>query len=76
MTFNFGVHAHGDKQKDKRIFKGLDTPAAMVVLAFNEALKPSNKELARAQLADDVTIYEGHVETKKCRRIRSSSYVV
>ena len=39
--------------------KGLDTPAAKVVLAFHEALETSNKELARAQLADDVTIYEG-----------------
>ena len=59
MTVSFVVHAHGDKQKDKGMLKGLDTPAAKVVLAFHEALETSNKELARAQLADDVTIYEG-----------------
>ncbi|AIY66144.1 YybH family protein [Pseudoalteromonas piratica] len=59
MTFSFAVNAHGDKNKDKGLFKGIDTPAAKVVLAFHQALETGNKELARAQLADDVTIYEG-----------------
>ncbi len=59
MTFSFAANAHGDKNKDKGLFKGLDTPAAKVVLAFHQALETGNKDLARAQLADDVTIYEG-----------------
>jgi len=59
MTFSFVANAHGDKNKDKGLFKGIDTPAAKVVLAFHQALETGNKELARAQLADDVTIYEG-----------------
>lgn len=59
MMFSFAANAHGDKHKGKGLFKGIDTPAAKVVLAFHEALETSNKEQARAQLADDVTIYEG-----------------
>ncbi|MEW6983109.1 DUF4440 domain-containing protein [Colwelliaceae bacterium 6471] len=59
MTFSLTANAHGDKEKDKGLFKGIDTPAAKVVLAFHQALETGNKELARAQLADDVTIYEG-----------------
>jgi ketosteroid isomerase-like protein len=59
MMFSFAANAHGDKHKDKGLFKGIDTPAAKVVLAFHQALETSNKEQARAQLADDVTIYEG-----------------
>ena len=59
MTFSFAANAHGDKHKGKGLFKGVDTPAAKAVLAFHEALETGNKELARAQLADDVTIYEG-----------------
>lgn len=59
MTFSFAANAHGDKNKDNGLFKGIDTPAAKVVLAFHQALKTGNKDLARVQLADDVTIYEG-----------------
>ena len=59
MTFSFAASAHGDKNKDKGLFKGIDTPAAKVVLAFHQALETGNKDLARVQLADDVTIYEG-----------------
>ncbi|UTP73190.1 nuclear transport factor 2 family protein [Alteromonas sp. LMIT006] len=59
MTFSFAANAHGNKNKDKGLFKGLDTPAAKVVLAFHQALETGNKDLARAQLADDMTIYEG-----------------
>ena len=59
MTFSFAVNAHGDKNKDKGLFKGIDTPAAKVVLAFHQALETGNQKQARAQLADDVTIFEG-----------------
>ncbi|MFH6955478.1 YybH family protein [Pseudoalteromonas sp. XMcav1-K] len=59
MTFSFTANAHGDKHKGKGLFKGVDTPAAKVVLTFHQALETGNKEQARAQLADDVTIYEG-----------------
>ncbi|TMP77233.1 nuclear transport factor 2 family protein [Pseudoalteromonas sp. S983] len=59
MTFSFAANAHGDKNKDKGLFKGIDTPAAKVVLAFHQALETGNQKQARAQLADDVTIYEG-----------------
>lgn len=59
MTFNFAANAHGDKNKDKGLFKGVDTPAAKVVLAFHQALETGNQKQARAQLADDVTIFEG-----------------
>lgn len=59
MTFSFVANAHGDKNKDKGLFKGIDPPAAKVVLAFHQALETGNKDLARVQLADDVTIYEG-----------------
>ena len=41
------------------MFKGIDTPAAKVVLAFHQALETGNQKQARAQLADDVTIFEG-----------------
>jgi len=30
MTFSFAANAHGDKNKDKGLFKGIDTPAAKV----------------------------------------------
>ena len=59
MTFSFAANAHGDKNKDKGLFKGIDTPAAKVVLAFHQALETGNQKQARAQLADDVTIFEG-----------------
>ncbi|MCF6458036.1 nuclear transport factor 2 family protein [Pseudoalteromonas sp. MMG024] len=59
IMFSFAANAHGDKHKGKGLFKGIDTPAAKVVLAFHEALETGNKKQARAQLADDVTIYEG-----------------
>lgn len=59
MTISFGANVHGDKHKVKGLFKGLDSPAAEVVLAFYKALKTGDKQLAREQLADDVTIYEG-----------------
>ena len=59
MTFSFAANAHGDKNKDKGLFKGVDTPAAKVVLAFHQALETGNQKQARAQLADDVTIFEG-----------------
>ena len=59
MTFSFAANAHGDKNKDKGLFKGIDTPAAKVFLAFHQALETGNQKQARAQLADDVTIFEG-----------------
>ena len=40
MTVSVVVHAHGDKQKDKGMLKGLDTPATKVVLALHAALEP------------------------------------
>jgi integrase len=55
MTFSFAANAHGDKNKDKGLFKGIDTPAAKVVLTFHQALETGNQKQARAQLADDVT---------------------
>ena len=59
ITFSFVANAHGDKHKQEGLFNGVDTPVAKVVLTFHEALKTGNKELARAQLASDVLIYEG-----------------
>lgn len=59
MTVSFGVAAHGDEDKGKGLFKGLDTPAAKAVVTFIKALQTSDVKLARAQLADDMTIYEG-----------------
>ena len=38
MMFSFAANAHGDKHKGKGLFKGIDTPAAKVVLAFHEAI--------------------------------------
>lgn len=37
MAFSFNAIAHGDKQKMKGLFKGIDMPAAKVVLAFHQA---------------------------------------
>ena len=48
MTFSFAANAHGDKHKGKGLFKGIDTPAAKVELAFHEALETGNKKQARA----------------------------
>jgi len=53
MTFSFAANAHGDKNKCKGLFKGIDTPAAKVVLAFHQALETGNQKQARAQLVDD-----------------------
>ncbi|WP_088329112.1 nuclear transport factor 2 family protein [Lacimicrobium sp. SS2-24] len=59
LAISFSVIAHGDKQEGNGKFLGLDTAAAKVVQTFHEALESGNGTLARAQLADDVTIYEG-----------------
>ena len=59
MTATFTVNAHGDKDKTKGVFTGVDTAAGKVVLDFHQALRSGDKKLARALLADDVTIYEG-----------------
>lgn len=61
VVFSSSVLAHGDEDKDKGkgLFKGLDTPAAKAVVTFIKALQTSDVKLARAQLADDMTIYEG-----------------
>ncbi len=56
---SLSVSAHGDKTIEKSMFKGTDTAAAKVVLAFHKALKTKDVALARAQLADDVAIFEG-----------------
>lgn len=59
LTLSFTVVAHGDKNKEKGLFKGMDTPAAQVVLTFHKSITSGDKVLARKQLADDVSIYEG-----------------
>lgn len=58
-TFSSIVFAHGDKHQNEALFKGLDSPAAKVVVAFHEALKSGDKQQAQDLLADDVTIFEG-----------------
>jgi len=59
ITLSFTVSAHGDKHEKNGVSIGLDTSAAKVVQTFHAALNTGNTELARAQLAADVTIYEG-----------------
>ena len=59
LTFSVSAIAHDGKHQENAMFKGTDTSAAKVVLAFHQALETGNKELARELLADDVTIYEG-----------------
>ena len=56
-TFSSIVFAHGDKHQNEALFKGLDSPAAKVVVAFHEALKSGDKQQAQDLLADDVTIF-------------------
>jgi ketosteroid isomerase-like protein len=41
------------------MLKGLDTPAAQVVMSFHYALETGDKKLARKHHADDVQIFEG-----------------
>jgi len=59
VTTSLLANAHGDKSKEQGLFKGADTPAAKVVVAFHLALKTGDKKTVRSLLADDVTIYEG-----------------
>lgn len=65
MTFSFAANAHGDKNKCKGLFKGIDTPAAKVVLAFHQALETGNQKQARAQLVDDGIPVHDAIYSKK-----------
>ncbi|WP_105200913.1 YybH family protein [Pseudoalteromonas sp. T1lg10] len=58
-TTSVAVQAQSGDEKDAKLFKGLDTPAAKAVLTFKQALKSGDKALAKAQLADDIIIFEG-----------------
>ena len=51
--------AHEKNHASNAMVKGLDTPAAQVVMSFHHALKNGDKKLARKHLADDVQIFEG-----------------
>lgn len=62
-ALSFTAQAHGTKQPSAPVMQGTDTPAALAVRSFHQALQSGNGKQARALLADDVTIYEsGNVE--------------
>ncbi|GEA11037.1 nuclear transport factor 2 family protein [Alteromonas sp. KUL49] len=51
--------AHENKESEQGLFIGVDTPPAIVVLAFHTALETGDVEKARALLADKLTVFEG-----------------
>jgi ketosteroid isomerase-like protein len=59
LLISYSAWSHSDKDSKDGLMKNLDTPAAKVVMSFHQALKTSDKKLARMHLADDVQIFEG-----------------
>ena len=57
--FSQSVVANNQEHKNNKLFVGSKASAAKVVTIFHKALKGGDKVLAKEQLADDVTIYEG-----------------